>query len=87
MKLEFERTKVELKIYGEIVEITMPTEGQVLAMQEEVASAGDDLKGMLRARRNMLIGLGIPEATLDKMEFAHVNKLVEGLMGEIGKKS
>lgn len=87
MKFEFERTQVELKIYGQEISISMPTEEQVMTMQEELQEVQDDSRKVLSVRRKFLIGLGVPEDVLSKMEFVHVNKLAEGLMGEIGKKS
>lgn len=87
MKFEFERTQVELKIYGQEISISMPTEEQVMTMQEDIAEVKDDARKVLGVRRKFLVSLGIPNEVLSKMEFAHVNKLAEGLMGEIGKKS
>lgn len=87
MKFEFERTKVELKIYGQEMQISMPTEAQVMEMQEQMTEVKEDPRGVLAVRRKFLISLGIPEDVLSKMEFTHVNKLAEGLLGEIGKKN
>ncbi len=88
MKLEFKRTEVQLNIYGQDIKISMPSEEQVLKMQEEMTGAKEqeDSHKILLARRNFLISLGIPEELLKSMEFKHVSQLAEGLIGEIGKK-
>jgi hypothetical protein len=88
MKMDFKRTDVELNIYGEQFKIPFPTEDQVSVLQEKIEAAKENARGILTARREFLVGLGIPEETLKNMEFAHVNQLSEKLMGEIaGKKA
>lgn len=86
MKFEFERTKVELKIYGQEMQISMPTEDQVMKLQEDISLCDKDVPKMLKARRAFLNSLGIPAEVLASMEFKHVTKLADGLIGDLGKK-
>lgn len=86
MNFEFKRTEVEIKIYGEAYKINMPTEDQVLSLQEKIEESKEDPIGILKVRRDFLVSLGIPEDAIKKMEFKHVTQLSEGLLGDIGKK-
>lgn len=86
MQFDFERTKIEIKVYGESIKINAPTEDQVLELQESIEESKDDPAGILKVRRKFLVGLGIPEDVLKGMEFKHVTKLSEGLIGDLGKK-
>lgn len=73
--MEFNRTKLKVRIYGQEVDLTPPTFGQARDLQKKMAENGDSLELMVE----YLKGLGLPEEVLMSMEAQHVNKLVEHL--------
>ena len=77
--MKFEKTKVVVEIYGEVVELTSPTVSMITKIQSVREENPDKI---LEALQEMLLSCGLKKDTLDSMEADHMNQLIEHLVAK-----
>jgi len=79
MSLEFNRSKLKLKVYGEEYELLFPTVKQSQDFAKEVKEVeGDDDKSSKMF--DFLEKLGLPKNVTEEMEVQHLEMVLEKLM-------
>jgi hypothetical protein len=77
--VKFERSKIVVDIYGEVIELTSPTVAMLTVIQK--AKEGDPVL-MIDHLKSLLVGCGMKQETLDAMEADHMNQLIEYLVSK-----
>lgn len=75
-----ERSKLKLSIYGSEYELSKPTYGQAIALQESIREGGES-KSML-IMKEFLVSLGLKSEVIEQMELQHVLDLIEFISGK-----
>ena len=76
--LEIERSKVEVKLYGEVYDMTKPSVKQAQSFGKKLQKASDvESIGIIV---DILDGCGLPRAVAEEMEVGHLKQLVDVIM-------
>lgn len=66
--------KIKIKIYGEELEVSKPTFGQVVKMQKDMKEKGTEENFSIM--KDLLIALGVNESVVNELEIEHINDLI-----------
>jgi hypothetical protein len=79
MELKLERTKLKIDLYGEIIEASKPTYGEVEALERELKEAKEDQPKITAVVKGFLGRSGIDAS---KVEVEHLFQIIELITGK-----
>jgi len=75
-----EKSKLKVSLYGEEFEISKPTYGQTLSLQEKLK--GDGEKESMKIMKEFVMALGLPEKSVDDLILEDFLSLIEHVSGK-----
>ena len=78
--LDLKRTKIELKIDGNVLGLTRPSVSQFEQYQKDYT--GVEESEQLNVMRSFFETLGMPKAIFDSLEIEHLQLIVEAISGQ-----
>lgn len=77
--MEFKRTELKLKIYGEDCVLRFPVMREFQQFQRKAQSVGDDADKSLELTKEFLCSLGLREELFFELEPAHMDEIIKAV--------
>ena len=79
MEIQFKRKKMKVDLYGEKIELKVPTVGEVKAYQDSFNAETDQVKRGELVKK-FILSIGFPEEKLDQVEYDDYLELITFVM-------
>jgi len=73
LALDFKRTILRVNIYGEVVDLTQPTYGEMKKFEREINKKNADEEAVFK----FLVKRGMKKSLIETMEMEHLFKVIE----------
>lgn len=75
--MEFVRSEVEIKVYGEALKMRLPTYKETIQYRIDIKECGEDEEKQTHCLFSFLGKLGMPESVCDKLEIHHMSQVID----------